>query len=73
MGISKAGLCFNQRTSWHPWGNKAIQFLARKPFASPHPHRLLQNRHGVTLVITPDGIVKGTFFSLHLELQSNVL
>ena len=59
IGIKKTGLGKNGNLTWYPWGQKAIQFVARKPYATPHPLRQLQNRHGLTMVITDDGTVKG--------------
>jgi len=39
IGIKKSGLGKNGQSTWYPWGQKAIQFVARKPYATPHPLR----------------------------------
>ena len=64
VGIKRSGVTKNGRLTWYPWGQKAIQFVARKPYATPHPLRLLQNRHGLTLVINEDSSVKGKLYNL---------
>ena len=45
--------------TWYPWGQKAIKFVARRPYAQPHPLMQITNRHGKTLILLSDGTVKG--------------
>lgn len=39
VGITKAGRAKNANKTWYPWGQKAIQFVSRKPYDEPHPLR----------------------------------
>ena len=39
VGITKEGRGKNGKKTWYPWGQKAIQFVSRKPYAEPHPLR----------------------------------
>lgn len=59
VGITKDGRGKSGRKTWHPWGQKAIQFVARRPYAEPHPLRQIENRHNMTLLVMEDGTVKG--------------
>ena len=59
VGIKKTGRGKNGRKTWYPWGQKAIRFVARKPYQQPHPIKQITNRHGLTLVILNDGSIKG--------------
>ena len=59
VGIKKNGRGKNGRKTWYPWGQNAIRFIARTPYAQPHPIKQLTNRRGLTLIIRNDGFVKG--------------
>ena len=39
IGLTKEGRAKSGRKTWYPWGQKAIQFVARKAYDEPHPLR----------------------------------
>ena len=39
VGLTKEGRAKSGRKTWHPWGQKAIQFVPRKAYDEPHPLR----------------------------------
>lgn len=39
VGITQQGRAKNGKKTWYPWGQNAIQFVARKPYDEPHPLR----------------------------------
>ena len=59
IGLKKTGNDKNGRRTWYPWGQKAIRFVARRPYPQPHPLKQITNRHGLTLTLMADGSVRG--------------
>jgi len=59
VGIKKTGMVKPGQKTWYPWGQQAIKFLHRKPFAEPHPLKQLENKHGFRLVILAEGNIEG--------------
>ena len=43
VGITQQGRAKNGKKTWYPWGQKAIQFVARKAYDEPHPLRYKRN------------------------------
>ena len=39
VGITQEGQAKHGSKTWYPWGQKAIQFVARKAYDEPHPLR----------------------------------
>lgn len=42
VGVTKQGRAKNGNKTWYPWGQKAIQFVARKAYDEPHPLRYMK-------------------------------
>lgn len=59
VAIKRTGFIKPGKKTFYPWGQHAIKFLHRKPYAEPHPLKQLENKHGMRLIIIPDGNIKG--------------
>ncbi len=55
VGIQQNGQPKNGTLTAYPWGQKAVSFVSRRPYAEHHPVRQLQNRHGFKLAVRADG------------------
>ena len=68
MAIKRTGFVKPGKKTFYPWGQQAIKFLHRGPYADPHPLKQLQNKHGMKLVIEKDGNVKGNIIDVKYDL-----
>ena len=67
MAIKRTGFVKPGKKTFYPWGQQAIKFLHRAPYADPHPLKQLQNKHWFRLVIEQDGNVKGFAYIMYIH------